>query len=61
MMPSSKRLMADMSDTEGKSGITGYSILKSENMEDAIEMAKKCPHLMAGGKVEIMEEMPLNM
>ncbi len=40
---------------EIKESIGGYSLVKSESYEDAIEIAKSCPILPVGGHVEIRE------
>lgn len=61
IMPGAKRVNAGMEVSEGHSGINGYTIIQAESMDDAVEIAKECPHLEAGGDVEIIEEMPLNM
>lgn len=38
----------------------GYSVLQAENFDAVVELAKGCPHLTAGGRIEIHEEMPMN-
>ncbi len=35
--------------------VTGYSIVEAGSLEDAVEMAKGCPHLAAGGTVTVHE------
>jgi hypothetical protein len=49
--------------TKGVSGdpITGYSILQAEDLDSATAMAKKSPHLSAGGQIAIYELMPMAM
>lgn len=37
------------------SGLTGYSVLKADSLEAAAKLAKGCPHLAAGGAVEVYE------
>jgi hypothetical protein len=37
------------------SGLTGYSILKADNMQAATDMAKGCPILKSGGMIEVYE------
>lgn len=39
----------------GSAGLTGYSIIKSANLEAATEAARGCPVLAAGGSVEVYE------
>src|SRR5260221_7157012 len=41
--------------TEIKESIGGYSLVKAESYEDAIELAKGCPVLSLGGNVEVRE------
>jgi len=36
-------------------GLTGYSILSADSLDRAVEMAKGCPILVAGGSVEVYE------
>ncbi|HEY9008729.1 MAG TPA: YciI family protein [Ohtaekwangia sp.] len=38
---------------ELKEAIGGYSIVKTDTLEDAIELAKGCPILTVGGSVEV--------
>lgn len=37
------------------SGLTGYSVLKADSLDAAAKLAKGCPHLAAGGSVEVYE------
>jgi hypothetical protein len=37
------------------SGVTGYSILEASDLTAATKLAEGCPHLAAGGTVEIHE------
>jgi len=39
----------------GANPLTGYSVLEAESMDAALEMAKGCPHLAAGGTIELCE------
>jgi len=41
--------------TEIKESIGGYSLVKAEGYEDAVELAKGCPVLTLGGTVEVRE------
>ena len=45
--------------SEIKESIGGYSIVKADSYESAIEIAKGCPILPLGGNVEIREISPL--
>jgi len=38
-----------------KESIGGYSLIKADNYEDAVAMAKGCPVLKMGGNVEVRE------
>ena len=37
------------------SGVSGYSVISAETLDAASEVAKSCPHLAAGGVVEVYE------
>ncbi|MEP7214662.1 MAG: YciI family protein [Anaerolineaceae bacterium] len=37
------------------SGLTGYSVVKADSLDAAAKLAKGCPHLAAGGMVEVYE------
>jgi hypothetical protein len=41
--------------SEIKESIGGYTLVKAESYEDAVELAKDCPILPLGGNVEIRE------
>jgi hypothetical protein len=41
--------------------VTGYSILQAENLDRAVEMAKKSPHIAAEGQIAVYELMPMDM
>ena len=45
--------------TEIKETIGGYSMVKSESYDEAVELAKGCPILAVGGNVEVREINPL--
>lgn len=58
--PSGKVLKGDNLVTNGpyaeiKETIGGYSIIKADSYEAAIELAKGCPVLTMGGNVEVRE------
>jgi hypothetical protein len=38
-----------------KSGFGGWSVVNVDSLEDAVEAAKGCPHIAAGGTVEVSE------
>lgn len=39
----------------GPSGVGGYSVLSANSLDEAVKLAKGCPHLAAGGQVEVYE------
>jgi hypothetical protein len=41
--------------TEIKESIGGYSVIRAQSYEEAVELAKGCPILSIGGNVEIRE------
>lgn len=40
---------------EIKESIGGFTIIKAESYDDAVEIAKGCPILLSGGNVEVRE------
>jgi len=58
-----KTMHADGSITDGpyaevKEIIGGFMIVSDENIDEAMKLAKGCPALASGGKVEVREIMP---
>ena len=47
-----------VSDEDGPNRLTGYSIVKADNMDAALEMAKACPFLEMG-TLEVAEVMQM--
>jgi hypothetical protein len=45
--------------TGAASALTGYSILKADDMSAATKMAKGCPVLSTGGTIEVYESLPV--
>jgi len=43
----------------GISTMSGYTILETDSMEMALEMAKACPFLDIGGSLEVSELVPM--
>ena len=39
----------------GTSGLTGYTVVSAPDLAAAAEIAKGCPHLAAGGSIEVYE------
>ncbi len=44
---------------EIKESIGGYSLIKADDYDEAIELAKGCPILTVGGNVEVREISPM--
>jgi hypothetical protein len=40
---------------EGREAVLGYYIISVANIEEALELAKECPHTIAGGATEVRE------
>ena len=55
--PASKTIDRQENVTNGPvaSPVTGYSILKAKDIEQAVGMAKGCPNLKSGGQVTVYE------
>jgi hypothetical protein len=54
-------LVTDGPYAEIKEMISGYSIVQTETLEEAIELAKGCPIFNAGGTVEVRAIIPMNV
>ena len=48
-----------VSEDGGSNPILGFSIVKADSMDAALEMAKGCPHLDLGGTLEVAEVMKM--
>lgn len=44
-----------VSDGGGANPVTGYSVVKADNLDAAVALAKGCPILQDGGSVEVCE------
>ena len=42
-------------ENAGANPATGYSVIKADNMQQALELAAGCPHLQANGTIELCE------
>lgn len=49
------KLVTDGPYIESKEGVSGYYFLLANSLEDAMELAKNCPTLSLGGRVEVRE------
>lgn len=41
------------------SQLTGYSVVKADDLGSAVELAKGCPILTSGGTVDVYESLPM--
>ena len=48
-----------VSDDAGPNPLTGYSIVKADSLDAAVEMAKACPHLDISGSIVVAEVMEM--
>ena len=53
-------VMTDGPYAEGKEIIGGYLTVKASSLDEAVELAKSCPALLAGGKVEVRSLMAID-
>jgi hypothetical protein len=55
-----KTIMSNGSVKDGPNGImaTGYSMLKADSLDSAVEKAKGCPMLEGGGDITVYEIFP---
>lgn len=55
--PMAKRIASGGSVSDGAGGepVLGYSIIKADSLDAAVEAAKGCPQLKAGGEVTVYE------
>jgi len=54
------KMVTDGPFVEGKEMVSGYLVIKSENLNDAVELAKSCPALEYGGTVEVRSVMAID-
>ncbi len=43
----------------GESGMSGFTLIKTDSLTSALEMAKACPFLETGGRLEVSELMQM--
>jgi hypothetical protein len=55
--PVAKQIASDGAVSDGGFGAqaTGYTIIKADSLDAAVEMAKGCPQLQAGGQISVYE------
>ena len=44
-----------VSDGGGQNPVSGYSVIKADNLEAAVKLAKSCPVLVGGNTIEVAE------
>jgi hypothetical protein len=49
-----------VSDDGGANPVVGLSFITADTIEAAIQMAKTCPHLAAGGSIEVAQLFTVN-
>ena len=58
----SKTITANgVEDNGGANPASGMTVLQANSMDEAITLAKDCPHLSGSGTIEIAEAMNLDM
>jgi len=50
-----------VTDGGGANPLSGITIVQAATIEDAIGMAKGCPHLSAGGTIEVAQGIDMEM
>lgn len=50
-----RKMLTNGSVNDGGSDVTGYSIIEAGSIDEATTFAEGCPHLSAGGTVEVTE------
>lgn len=50
-----KTVLSNGSVTDGVPRLGGYSIVKADGLNDAVAKTAGCPHLGAGGDIEVFE------
>lgn len=50
-----------VADDGGSNPLTGITVVQAENIEQALEMAKSCPHVTIGGTIEVAPAMNMDM
>jgi hypothetical protein len=58
--PAAKTLSGKGAVSDGPVGVlaTGYSIIKADSLNAAVDLAKGCPQLDSGGKITVYETFP---
>lgn len=59
--PSKTITATGIEDGGGANPFSGITIIQAETIQAAIELARACPHIGAGGTIEIAEDMQMDM
>src|SRR2546428_12275181 len=59
--PKAKRIASNGTVSDGPVGTlaTGYSIIKADSLDSAVEMAQHCPVLQGDGQISVYETFPV--
>lgn len=59
--PKAKRIASDGTVSDGAVGspASGYSIIKADSLEAAVEIAGRCPVLQGGAQISVYETFPV--
>ncbi len=50
-----------VSDGSGEIPLTGISVVEAKTMDDALQMAKSCPHMDIGGDIVVAQGIDMEM
>lgn len=50
-----------VTDDGGANPLSGITIVQAESIDQALEMAKSCPHVAIGGTIEVGQAMNMEM
>jgi len=59
--PSKTLSSAGVTNDGGSNPLSGITIIQADTMDQALDMAKTCPHLDLGGTLEVAEGMNMEM
>ena len=59
--PSKTISATGVEDGGGSNPFSGITVIQADTMDAAIGLVKACPHISAGGTIEIAEDMQLQM
>jgi hypothetical protein len=59
--PMAKSIASNGKVSDGPVGAlaTGYSVIKADSLDAAVQIAKGCPHLQSGGQISVYETFPV--